>query len=132
MKVSVLAVGSKQRAKYEVLRRWFDYKVCSSGIQNSQQSSRVTQEAHTHLPQATLLEVVLELLVLQQQRLHGVPQLAHLGLQHELVLPGAAHLLLHRLQFHLNVLQSSEETEHEQLFLRAIYNGGEVGVLQER
>ena len=58
----------------------------------------------THLPQAVLLEVLFELLVLQQHRLHAVAQLAHLGLQHELVLPGAAQLLLHRLQLHLDVL----------------------------
>ena len=59
----------------------------------------------THLPQAVLLEVLFELLVLQQYRLHAVAQLSHLGLQHELVLPRTAELLLHRLQFHLDVLR---------------------------
>lgn len=57
-----------------------------------------------YLSQAILLEVLLELLVLQQHSLHAVPQLAHLGLQHELVLPGAAQVLLHGLQLHFDVL----------------------------
>lgn len=57
-----------------------------------------------YLPDTALFELLFELLVLQQDRLHAVPQLTHFGLQHELVLPGAAQLLLHRLQLHLDVL----------------------------
>lgn len=61
-------------------------------------------QAVFYLPQTSLLQVLFELLVLQQNRLHAVPQLTNFGLQHELVLSGAAQLLLHQLQLHLYVL----------------------------
>lgn len=63
------------------------------------------EQRGTHLPQTALFEVLFELLILEQDCLHAVPQLTHFSLQHELVLPSAAHLLLHSLQLHLDVLR---------------------------
>lgn len=64
----------------------------------------------SYLPETSLFEVLFELLVLQQDGLHAVSQLAHFGLKHELVLPGAAQLFLDGVQLHLYVLKQDSCT----------------------